>query len=52
MFVEKSMVAEPPDEMVWDRGSDPLVLPTRWALIIVSLYGELVYLYGVGVGDR
>ena len=28
--------------MVWDRGSEPLVVPTRWALLGVALGGAPV----------
>ena len=47
---ENLMADKPPDEMVWDRWSDPLVVPTRWALLLVSLYRASVWPYGVGVG--
>ena len=34
--------------MVWDKGLDPLVVPTRWDLLGVALGGALVWLCGVG----
>ena len=36
--------------MVWDRGSEPLVFPTRWDLLGVALGGALVWTCGTGVG--
>ena len=36
--------------MVWDRGSEPLVVPTRWALLGVALGGVPVWPSSGGVG--
>ena len=36
--------------MVWDKGLDPLVVPTRWDLLGVALGGAPVWLCGAGVG--
>ena len=36
--------------MVWDGGSKPLVVPTRWALIGVALGGAPVWPSSGGVG--
>ena len=45
------IAAEPPDEMVWDGGSEPLVVPTRWALLGAALGGAPVWpSSGGGVG--
>ena len=38
------------NEMVWDGGSDTLVVPKRWALIRVALGGAPVGPCSVGVG--
>ena len=38
------------NEMVWDRGLEPLVVPTRWALLGVALGGPPVWPCGAGVG--
>ena len=44
------MEAEPPGEMVWDGGLEPLVVLTRWALLGVALSRAPVWLCGAGVG--
>ena len=36
--------------MVWDGGSKPLVVPTRWALLRVALGGAPVWPSSGGVG--
>ena len=36
--------------MVWDRGLEPLVVPTRWALLGVALGGAPVWPSSGGVG--
>ena len=36
--------------MAWDRGSEPLVVPTRWALLMVALGGAPVWPSSGGVG--
>ena len=36
--------------MVWDGGSKPLVVPTRWALLKVALGGAPVWSSSGGVG--
>ena len=36
--------------MVWDGGSKPLVVPTRWALLGVALGGAPVWPSSGGVG--
>ena len=36
--------------MVWDRGSEPLVVPTRWALLRVALGGAPVGPCSAAVG--
>ena len=36
--------------MVWDGGLEPLVVPTRWALLGVALGGALVWTSSGGVG--
>ena len=36
--------------MVWDGGSKPLVVPTRWALLGVALSGAPVWSRSGGVG--
>ena len=36
--------------MVWDGGSKPLVVPTRWALLGVALVGAPVWPSSGGVG--
>ena len=36
--------------MVWDGGSKPLVVPTRWALLGVALGGAPVWSSSGGVG--
>ena len=36
--------------MVWDGGSNPLVVPTRWALLGVALGGAPVWPISGGVG--
>ena len=36
--------------MVWDGGSKPLVVPTRWALLGVALSGAPVWPGSGGVG--
>ena len=36
--------------MVWYRGSEPLVVPARWALLGFGLGGAPVWTYGAGVG--
>ena len=36
------------NEVVWDGGSDPPVVPTRWALLGVSLGGAPVWPCGGG----
>ena len=36
--------------MVWDRGSEPLVVLTRWTLLVVALDGAPVWTCGAGVG--
>ena len=46
---KKSMESEPPGDMVWGRGLEPLVVPTRWDILGVALYGSPVWPYGVGV---
>ena len=38
------------NEMLWDGGSEPLVVPTRRAFLGVSLCGLLVWLCVAGVG--
>ena len=35
--------------MVWDGGSEPLVVPTRWDFLGVALGGPLVWMCGAGV---
>ena len=44
------MAAKPPDEMVRDGGSEPLVVPTRWSLLGVVLCGAPVWPCDIGVG--
>ena len=46
------MAENPPEEMVWDGWSETLVVPTRWDLLVVALYGASVWLYGARVGSR
>ena len=36
--------------MVWDVGLEPLVVPTRWALLRVALGRAPVWTCGAGVG--
>ena len=36
--------------MVWDGGSEPLIVPTRWALLGVALGGAPVWPSSGGVG--
>ena len=38
------------NEVVWDGGSEPPVVPTRWALLEVALGGAPVWPCGGGVG--
>ena len=38
------------NEVVWDEGSDPPVVPTRWDLLGVALGGALVWPCGGGAG--
>ena len=40
------------NDMVWDGGSDPLVVPTRWALLGVSPDGVPVWLCSAGLVFR
>ena len=44
------MAAKPPAGMVRDGWSETLMVLTRWDLLIVALYGSLVWKYSAGVG--
>ena len=50
MVTPDEMVYYGGNDMVWDGGSKPLVVPTRWALLGVALGGAPVWPSSGGVG--
>ena len=48
--MEETLRSKHPEDMVWYGWYEPLVVLTRWDLLGVALCGELVWLYGTGVG--